>query len=111
MSDLGPVPYNSRDAAFANNFSATLLNSAALFQRFRLVISGQRFCSPKVRVFGMLNSENDGRVANVADVDLAAADEGNAGRCAGSAGKARCRFGPIFCKRKRTVSKNKFAFA
>jgi hypothetical protein len=43
--------------------------------------------APDVRVIRVLNSEHDGRVADVADVDLAAADERDAGGGARGAGK------------------------
>lgn len=72
------------------------MDPTALFDRLRLVVTGQGLGHPDVGVVRVLHAEHDGRVAHVADVDLAPTDEGDAGRCSGGAWKTGRSFGPVF---------------
>ena len=49
------------------------------------MVACERVRPPDVRIVGILDTEHDGRVAHMADIDLAAADERDAGRRAGRA--------------------------
>ena len=98
MAHLGPVPHHPGYSGFTNNLSAALLYPPAFFQRFGLVISGQRFARPHIRIVRILSTEDDGGIADVADVNFAAANESYARRRTGGARKTRRRFRPIFCE-------------
>ena len=100
VTHFRPVPDYSRHAALANDFAAALLDPAAFFIRLWLVVARQGLSVPGVGLAGVLGTENDGRVADMTDVDLATPDKCDAGSGAGSAGQSRHRFGPFFCQTK-----------
>ena len=105
VANLRPVPDDPGHPALADHLAAALVDPSALFDRLRLVVAGQWLRDPDVGVVGVLHAEHDGRVSNVSDVDLAATDEGDAGRSAGGARKARSCFGPIFWKENKVWSR------
>ena len=104
VANLRPVPDDPGHPALADHLAAALVDPSALFDRLRLVVAGQWLRDPDVGVVGVLHAEHDGRVSNVSDVDLAATDEGDAGRCAGGARKPRSCFWPIFWKENKVIS-------
>ena len=64
--------------------------------RLRLVVPGEQLCPPDVGVGRVLRPQDDGRVPDMADVDLAAPDEGYAGGGARRAGQPTRGFRPLF---------------
>ena len=53
--------------------------------RLWLMIDGERIRPPNVRVLRVLNTEDDGGIADMTHVDLAPPDKGDGGGCAGGA--------------------------
>ena len=98
MAHLGPVPDHPGHPGLADNLAAALRDPLALLQRLRLVLPGERLGPPDVRVVLVLVAEDDGAVPDVADVDLAPSDEGDAGGGPGSAGQPAGSLGPLLCK-------------
>ena len=95
MAHLGPVPDHPGNAGLADNLSTALRDPLALFKGLGLVFPGERLGSPDVRVVLVLRAQHKGAVPDVADVDLAPSDEGDAGGGAGSAGESTGSLGPL----------------
>ena len=98
VTHLRPVPHHSGNAGLADDLAATLSDPLPLLQGLGLVVASQRLGPPDVRVVLVLVAEDDGAVPDVADVDLAPSDEGDAGGGPGSAGQPAGSLGPLLCK-------------
>ena len=97
MAHLGPVPDHPRHPGLADNLATALGDPLALLQGLGLVLPGERLGPPDVRVVLVLVAQHDGAVPDVADVDLAPTDEGDAGGGAGGAGESTGSLGPLLC--------------
>ena len=95
MSHLGPVPHHPGHPGLAHDLPAGLNDPGGLLLALGLVVSGQGLGNPLIGAV-LIDAEDDGRVPDVTDEDLAPANDGDRGRGSGGAGKARGCFGPFF---------------
>lgn len=98
VTDFRSIPHHPGNARLDDNLSAGVNDPLLLDFAFGFVFARQRHCTPVgfVAIVGV--SENDTGIAAVSNVDLAVADERNAGRGAGSAGHSGTGFRPIGCE-------------